>query len=104
MLSSPILLAELADVLTRSKFRTILVCTHTSPENSLEEIRRLAEVIAPQPLAKPVCRDPDGDQVLALAKAAKADCIVSGDKGLLSLGSFQGIPIMAPAEAFARLA
>jgi predicted nucleic acid-binding protein len=37
--------------------------------------------------------------VLALALAAKVDLIVSGDKDLLSLVSFEGIPIVAPAEA-----
>lgn len=104
MLSSPILLAELADVLARSKFRAILTRTRTSSASSLEEIRGLAEVIAPPPLPRPVCRDPDDDEVLALSIAAKADCIVSGDKDLLSLGAFQGIPIISPAEAVARLA
>jgi predicted nucleic acid-binding protein len=37
--------------------------------------------------------------VLALALAAKVDLIVSGDNDLLSLGSFEGIPIVAPAQA-----
>jgi predicted nucleic acid-binding protein len=41
-------------------------------------MRRLAEVIEPPPLPHPVCRDPDDDQVLALAIAAKAEFIVSG--------------------------
>ena len=62
-------------------------------------MRRLAEVIEPPPLPQPVCRDPDDDQVLALAIAAKVDHIVSGDKDLLSLSSFQGIPIIPPAQA-----
>jgi predicted nucleic acid-binding protein len=46
-----------------------------------------------------VCRDPDDDEVLALAVAAKVELIVSGDTDLLSLHSFQGVPILAPAEA-----
>jgi PIN domain len=50
-------------------------------------------------LPQPVCRDPDDDQVLALAIAAKVDLIVSGDNDLLSLGSFEGVPIIAPAQA-----
>lgn len=41
----------------------------------------------------------DDDQVLALALAAKVDPIVSGDNDLLSLGTFEGIPILAPAKA-----
>jgi hypothetical protein len=53
----------------------------------------VAEVIEPPPLPQPVCRDPDDDQVLALAIAAKVELIVSGDNDLLSLGSFEGINI-----------
>ncbi len=66
-------------------------------------MRRLAEVIEPPPLPQPVCRDPDDDEVLALAIAAKVELIVSGDNDLLSLGSFQGIPIIAPAQAFSLI-
>ena len=99
LVSSPALLAELADVIGRSKFDAILTKTNSSRERSLAEVRRLAEVIEPPPLPQPVCRDPDDDQVLALAVAAKVDLIVSGDNDLLSLGSFEGIPIIAPAEA-----
>ena len=99
LVSSPALLAELADVIGRAKFDAILTRTNTSRERSLAEVWRLAEVIDPPPLPKPVCHDPDDDEVLALAIAAKVELIVSGDKDLLSLGSFEGIPILAPAQA-----
>ena len=99
LVSSPALLAELADVIRRAKFDAILTRTNTSRERSLAEVRRLAELIDPPPLPQPVCRDPDDDEVLALAIAARVDLIVSGDGDLLSLGSFAGIPIIAPAQA-----
>ena len=99
MVSSPALLAELANVIGRAKFDAILTRTNTSRERSLAEVRRLAEVIDPPPLPHPVCRDPDDDQVLALAIAAKVDLIVSGDNDLLSMKSFEGIVIVAPAQA-----
>jgi putative PIN family toxin of toxin-antitoxin system len=103
MISSPALLAELADVIGRAKFDAILATTRTSRERSLAEVRRLAEVMEPPPLPRPVCRDPDDDQLLALAIAAKAEMIVSGDNDLLSLMSFEDIPILAPAEAVGRI-
>jgi putative PIN family toxin of toxin-antitoxin system len=103
LVTSPALLAELADVIGRSKFDAILKRTNTSREDSLSEVRQLAEVIVPPPLPAPVCRDPDDDQVLALALAAKVELIVSGDNDLLSLGGFEGIPIVAPAEAVTRV-
>jgi putative PIN family toxin of toxin-antitoxin system len=99
MVGSPALLAELADVIGRAKFDAILAKTSTSRERSLAQLRQLAEVIEPPPLPVPVCRDPDDDQVLALALAAKVDLIVSGHNDLLSLGSFENIPILAPAQA-----
>lgn len=103
LVSSPALLAELADVMGRVKFDAILTRTNTSRERSLADVRRLAEVIEPPLLPQPVCRDPDDDELLALAIAAKVDLIVSGDKDLLSLGGFQGIPIVAPAQAISLI-
>ena len=103
IVSSPVLLAELADVIGRSKFDAILNRTDTSRERSLAEVRRLAEVLDPPPLPQPVCRDPDDDQVLALALAAQVDLIVSGDDDLLVLQVFEGIPIVTPAQAVQRI-
>jgi uncharacterized protein len=102
-ISSPALLAELADVLARAKFDAILLRSQTSREAVLAEVRQLAEVIEPPPLQQPVCRDPDDDELLALAIAAKADFIVSGDKDLLVLQQFNSIPILTPAQAAAQL-
>lgn len=49
--------------------------------------------------------DPDDNIFLALAKIGKADFVVSGDKRhLLSLGSFEGVPILSPADFLGRVA
>jgi putative PIN family toxin of toxin-antitoxin system len=104
LISSPALLAELDDVLGRAKFDAILTRTNTARDQALAEVRQLAEVIEPPPLPQPVCRDPDDDEVLALALAARADVIVSGDADLLVLQQFQGIPILDPAQALQRMA
>lgn len=103
LVSSPALLAELAEVIGRTKFDAILTRSDTSRERTLAEVRQLAEMIEPPPLPQPVCRDPDDDVVLALAVAAQADMIVSGDDDLLALGDYQGIPIIAPAQALQRI-
>ena len=66
-------------------------------------LAELADVIEPPPLPQPVCRDPDDDKVLALALAAKVEFIVSGDKDLLSLSSFEGVRIVTPADAIALI-
>lgn len=102
-ISSPALLAELAEVLARPQFETVLARSNTSRERLLAEVRELTEVIEPPPLAQPVCRDPDDDAVLALGVAAHADLIVSGDRDLLDLKTFQGIDILTPAEALRKV-
>ncbi len=104
LVSSPALLAELAEVIARPKFRAILARSATDPALVLGELRRLADVIDPPPLPAPVSRDPDDDAVLALAVAAGADLIVSGDADVLVLGAHGGIPIIGVAAALARIA
>jgi putative PIN family toxin of toxin-antitoxin system len=104
LVSSPALLAELAVVIGRAKFDVILTRSNTSREHALAELRELAEVVEPPPLPQPVCRDPDDDAVLALALAAQVDLIVSGDADLLTLGVFQGIPIVTASQAMLRVA
>lgn len=44
------------------------------------------------------CRDPMDDKFLELAVTGKADIIVSGDKDLLSMTSYEGTRIITPAE------
>lgn len=102
LVSSPALLVELADVLSRTKFDAVLTRTNTSCERLLAEVRQLTQVFDP-PLAQPVCRDPDDDKVLALALAARVELIVSGDRDLLVLQQFEGMPIVDPAQALQRV-
>jgi len=103
LVSSPVLLAELAEVLSRPKFKAVLARANTPCEQVMAELQQLAEVMVPPPLVQPVCRDPDDDEVLALAVAARVELIVSGDNDLLVLGSFEGVPIVSPAKALLRL-
>jgi putative PIN family toxin of toxin-antitoxin system len=104
LVSSPALLAELAEVAARSKFKDMLARSNTNPELMLAQVRLLAEIVDPPPLPEPVSRDPDDAAVLALAAAARPDLIITGDKDLLILGSHAGVPIVSPAEAIARIA
>ena len=47
--------------------------------------------------AKLGCRDPDDDKLLETALLGNADCLVTGDRDLLEMSSFHGIPIVTPA-------
>ncbi len=57
--------------------------------------------VTPEPPEAAVCRDPDDDWVLATAAAGGCACLVTGDKDLLILKSFQGVTILAPSEFWA---
>jgi uncharacterized protein len=103
LISSPVLLAELAEVIRRRKFQTILSRSHTNPERMLSGLRQVAEIVDPPPLPVPVSRDPDDDAVLALAVASRADLVVSGDADLLILGNHAGISIIDAAAAVSRV-
>ena len=41
-------------------------------------------------------KDEEDDLVLATAVAARADYLVTGDRYLLEIGAFRGIPIVTP--------
>jgi len=70
------------------------------PSSIVEDIggllREHSSIRSPVPLAPDICRDPDDIKILGLAVSANADCIVTGDKDLLILEEFQGIPILTP--------
>lgn len=103
LVTSPALLAELAEVLERPEFQKMARRLGLTSPAILADLQLVSEVVHPQPLGERVCRDPDDDDVLACAVSARADLIVSGDKDLLSLGSFGGIAIMSPATALEHL-
>ena len=83
MLVSPRLLDELADVLSRSKFRRWL--TEEEADAFLSSIRLLAEPVADPDSVLRVSPDPDDDYLVALGVAARADALVSGDRHLSGL-------------------
>ena len=56
------------------------------------------EIVSPSKLEQQVCRDIDDDWVLATALAGKYQCIVTGDKDLLTISQFKNIDIIAPVD------
>ena len=103
LVSSTALLAELQGVLSRRKFVRQLARRGLDPADLFDGYAALAVHVMPAPLPQPVSRDPDDDKVLACAITAQADAIVSGDGDLLTLKSFQGIPILTAARAVEKI-
>jgi putative PIN family toxin of toxin-antitoxin system len=103
LFTSRALIAELEDVLSRGKFAVQLSESRFTSAYLLSRYTQLAALIGPVEVTVPELRDPDDAAVLACALAAQADLIVSGDKHLRNLKTYQNIPIVNAAEALARL-
>jgi uncharacterized protein len=103
LLTSRVLLDELADVLPRKKLAKKVAATGLTAAQIVLNYRRLAQLVTARKLSQAVSRDADDDHVLACALAAQADLIVSGDEHLLTLKIHQNIPILTPAEALRRI-
>jgi putative PIN family toxin of toxin-antitoxin system len=92
-LISPALIEELDEKL-RLKFEV-------SAEDALAiraRIVSIAHLIEPEEPLHVIEEDPDDNRVLECAVAGRANTIVSGDRHLLKLASFRGIPIMRVRE------
>ena len=102
-LSLPLLL-ELRETLQRPRFAPRLVSRGETPETLAQRFRAACHEAAPARIVPPAeLRDPDDVHVLACAVGAEVDAIVTGDKDLLMLKSFESIPIIDAAEALKRL-
>ena len=87
--------SEVSEVLGREKFRRYV--TEEERELFLRSLLREATLVEIQEKIQ-ACRDPKDDKFLELAVNGGADCIVSGDDDLLSLGPFRGVEIFTPSD------
>jgi putative PIN family toxin of toxin-antitoxin system len=67
--------------------------------DTLDALSRLTVPVVPGEVIEVISEDPSDNRVLECAVSAQADAIVSGDKHLLHLKVFRGMPILAP-QAF----
>ena len=95
LVASPLLLEELRDVLDRPRFRR-WVSTATAA-NFIDGLTEDADVIDDPPAQPGLSPDPDDDYLIALARAAQADYLVSGDRHLLDLAD-PDPPVLTPRQ------
>ena len=72
------------------------------PEGEIAEIREAAmiaaEFVTPEEIPGDACREPNDLPILGTALAGRAEVIITGDKDLLALQTFRGIPVLRPGE------
>ena len=101
--TSPLLLAELEDVLARSKFAERQMRAQVTARELVWGYAALTRLVEPQPIDPVILEDPDDDAVLACAVAAQAEVVVSGDRHLLALDHYRDIPIVSAGDLLNRL-
>jgi putative PIN family toxin of toxin-antitoxin system len=98
----PVLLGEVASVLGRDRLRRYLSIDEAG--RFVADLAAVMSLVADPPPPHPaVCRDPDDDYLVALARAARVDALVTGDRDLLVLEDI-GVPVITPRALVEELA
>jgi putative PIN family toxin of toxin-antitoxin system len=94
LFTSQDILFEIEDVIRRPKFSQIMCQAGLTPDQIIQKIIALSNLVIDKELNIDVCRDKKDNKFLECAENAKADYIISGDEDLLSLKEFHGIKIV----------
>jgi len=99
IVSSKQMLAELEDVMSRSRFGF----TRRQINEFLSIMARGSIIATVKECPKIILEDPDDDAVLATALEGQAEYIVSGDMHLLRLKEYEGIMILPVDDMLKKL-
>lgn len=101
LFTSDALLVELERIVQRRKFETALSRRQMSAHELVAGYRAACVVLMDVPAVKVVDQDADDDVPVACALAAKADCLVTGDRTVRAIEWHGGIRFITPAQAVA---
>ena len=96
LVASPAMLDELRGALHYPRVRKYLPLTQDETDLWVDALQAIAVVVEGRPSRRVIAADPGDDIYLFAAVDGLADYIVSGDRHLLDLGEFEGIPIVTP--------
>lgn len=91
-------LQEVARVLSYPKFQPKLRAVGLTALGIMATLLNVGIVTSEEPATLLITADPADNMFLACAAALKPNYIVSGDRHLLDIGEFQGIPIVSPKQ------
>ncbi len=100
LVSSPKIIQEIQQVTQYPGIIKLMKKRKIRPEELADAILKILRVSAITPgvvKVQGVCPDPQDDMFLACGLEGQADFIISGDKHLLDLKTYQGIQIVNPA-------
>ncbi len=103
LFTSPMLLEELEEVLTRPKFGAMLEAADVMAHDLVLGYAALTTVIEADQIEPVILADRDDDDVLACALTAQGDVIVSGDSHLLDVKQHLAVRILTAAELLAEI-
>jgi putative PIN family toxin of toxin-antitoxin system len=72
-------------------------------QDIIEYLRDVTEVVEPEVIDKPACRDGKDDKIIGTALGGDATFVITGDKDLLVLKKYKGIRIITPREFWSHL-
>ena len=101
---APPMVAELAEVLAYERLQPRLQQLGLTPEELIAYVMALASIFeVPEPEEAPlVTADPDDDIFLRCAVVVGAAYVVSGDRHILDVGQYVGIPILTVRDFLVR--
>ena len=90
------IIKEYAEVLDYEEIKDKIRDKNLAMKHSVNKIISISTIIEPKTRLNVIKDDPDDNKILECAIAGKVDCIVSNDRHLLKLKTFQNIPILTP--------
>jgi uncharacterized protein len=101
MVACPMLIAEVRENLAEPYFRALI--DQSEAAQAVSALEHVAVMVDDPIDPEPVLRDSGDDYLLALARSARAEAIVTGDKDLLDHVGLK-LPAISAREAVGRLA
>ena len=102
--TSEALLHELSDVFSRPALRRYFTWQDEETDDFHRSLVDGAEIVSPTQSITRIAADPDDNRVLEAAVEGGVEYIVTGDRDLLDLRTYEDIEIVTPAEFLAILA
>lgn len=98
MILSSSIVVELRRCLAYPKVRKLLRLTDGEIDRWILALELIADTVTPRREVRAVPDDPDDDHLFAAALEGHAAFVVTGDQHVLTLGEYEGVRIVTPAE------